>query len=123
MDRVVVGEFEKVKVLLPIILSAVNKSSKTFDNCSISSFNLSIALRVIRSRVYHLGSERRKDMFPEAGGELRTLIRKKSVGKPMVAENVFDKQTGGMFSRQLLRARCKTKHLGELVHEYQDTRV
>ena len=121
MDCVVVGELEEVQVLLPIILSAVNKSPKTFDDCSIGAFDLSIPLGVIRTRVYHFGSQCGKDVLPETRGKLRALVREKPVREPVVAEHVLDKKTGGFLGGQLLRTRRKPQHLGELVHEHQDT--
>ena len=120
MDRVVVGELEEVQVLLPIILSAVNKCPKTFDDCSISAFNLSISLGLVRSRVYHFGSQCGKDVLPETRGKLRALIREKPVRESMMAEHVLDEKAGGFLGGQLLRTRRKAQHLGELVHEHQD---
>ena len=121
MDCVVVGELEEVKILLSVIFSAVYKSPKTFNDGPISALDLSVSLRVVRSCVYYFGSERRKDVLPETGGKLRALVREKPVRKAVVAEYVLDKKTGGLLGGQLLRTRCKPKHLGELVHEHQDT--
>ena len=91
MDCFVVGKLEKVEILLPIVFSAVNKRSKSFNNGSISPLNLSIALGVIRSGVDHLCSKGGKNIFPKAGGKLRTLV-KEAVRKSVMTEYMFNKK-------------------------------
>ena len=123
VNGVVVGELKKMKVLLPIVFSAVDKSSKTFNDGSIRSFYLAVSLRIVGRRVDDLCSKCRKDVFPKAGRELRALVGKKPMRKPVMAKRVLDKETRGLLGGKLLRACCKPKHFGELVHEDQNASI
>ena len=96
VNFVVVSKLEEVEILLPIVFSAVNKCSKVFKNGSISTLDLSVALRVIRVSSDHFCAKSGKDVLPKAGRKLRALVRKKSVRKTVMTEYMFDKKTRGL---------------------------
>ena len=106
MDGIVVGELKEVKVLLPIIFSAVHEGSKAFHDGSIRALYLPVALRIVGCRVEHFCSKCGKDVFPEVGRELRTLVGEKATRKSMVAKHVLDKKARGLLGGELLRACC-----------------
>ena len=117
MDRVVVRKFKEVKVLLPIVFSAVDKSAKTLNNGSVCAFYLAVALWVVGCCSDQFCSESGKDVFSEAGCELRTLIGKKSMRKAVVEKDVLNEEVRGFFGGKLLGTCCKSKHFCKLVHE------
>ena len=96
VNCVVVGKLKEVEILLPIVFSGINKSSKPLKDNSISPLDLSVALRVIRGSVDHFCSKSGKDVLPKAGRKLRALVRKKSVRKTVLTEYMFDKKTRGL---------------------------
>lgn len=107
-----------MEVLLPIIFFVVNKRSKASSDGANSALNLSIFLWIVRI-CCPLVLTAKKSCFQKL--VLRALVRKKPVGKSTMAEYVLDEKVVGLVGGQPLRTRCKPKHLGELIHGYQNT--
>lgn len=123
VDGVVVGKLEEVQVLVPVVLSAVDKSAKAFYNRPICPLDLAVALGVVGGCVDHLGSKCSEHVFPEARCKLRTLVGEESMGKPVMAKDMLDEKARCPLCGKLLRACGKAKHFAEFVHEHQDARI
>ena len=82
------NEFSHGEVLVPVALMSASIEAEVLFNILVSTFCLTVGLRVIGSGEVRLNPELSEEGAHDLGGELRSSITNKSEGETMKAENL-----------------------------------
>jgi hypothetical protein len=120
VNGVVVSGFGNGEVRGPIIMKRMDVSTKDLLNGTVSTFGLTISLRVIRCRHVEFSTEVSEEGLPEVGGEPWVSVGDNDGGEEMQAVHVVDKQEGQLLSGDALVATNEVRLLGEEVNKGGD---
>jgi hypothetical protein len=94
----VVGELNRRKVLVPVVLEGVDVGAKHVLDGAVGALGLTVGLRVSGGAHVQLGPGQRSELSPELGGETRVPVADKLQRQTVVAEHVVQEQQSDALS-------------------------